>query len=78
MESINDYRRIGRNIWKRDDNFYRLTGKGITPNGCWIIAPRLIELTDIDTATGNDVYGRSVIEFDVTGTVTADNEYIKR
>ena len=53
-------------------------GKGITPNSCWIIAPYLQELKDIDVATGNDVYGPSRLDFDgITGTVGAGPEYIR-
>lgn len=78
MNSINDFNRVGRNLWQRDNKYYRLTGIGITPNGCWIIAPQLVELADIDTATGTDIYGPDIIRFDVTGTVDAYNTYINR
>jgi len=74
--SINDFTQINRNLWKKNSKYYRLTGMGITPNGCWIIAPTMIELIDIDAATGNDIYGAEVIKFDATGTVMTGNEYV--
>lgn len=75
--SCNDLEKINRNLWKYNGKHYRLIGSGITPNGCWIIAPRMIELIDIDVSTGMDVYGASALEFDgVAGTMNADHEYI--
>lgn len=49
------------NLWKRDGKYYRLFGDGITPNGCWRINPYLRELSDIDAATGRDIYGEETI-----------------
>jgi hypothetical protein len=74
--SINDIERIGRNLYKHEGIYYRLFGKGVTPNNCWVIAPVFIELTDIDVSTGTDIFGPSRIEFDVTGTVNAHCEFI--
>jgi hypothetical protein len=75
--SINNFERTARNFYRFNGKAYRLFAKGITPNGCWLIAPKMIELVDIDVATGNDVYGKETIEFDVTGTVQAGCEFIK-
>jgi hypothetical protein len=75
--SINDIERVNRNLYKSEGKYYRLFARGITPNNCWLIAPVLRELIDIDVATGEDVYGMSQIEFDVTGTVSAYSEFIK-
>ena len=75
--SINDIERVNRNLYKSEGKYYRLFARGITPNDCWLIAPVLRELIDIDVATGKDVYGLSQIEFDVTGTVSAYSEFIK-
>jgi hypothetical protein len=77
--SINDItnEQVGRNLYKFEGKFYRLFGKGVTPNGCWIIAPEMRELKDINVATGKDVYGEDVLQFDgVTGTVGAPREHI--
>ena len=64
-----------RNLYMLDGKYYRLFARGVTPNGCWLIAPVLRELENIDIATGKDVYGAGYIEFDVTGTVPAQYEY---
>jgi len=77
MNSMNDFERVNRNLYKKDKKYFRLFGHGITPNNCWIIAPKMIELVDIDIASGNDVYGDTVIEFDCVGTVSAYYEYIR-
>ncbi len=75
--SINDIERINHNLYKSQGKYYRLFAKGVTPNDCWLIAPVMRELIDIDVATGKDVFGVSLIEFDVTGTVSAYSEFIK-
>lgn len=69
----------GKNLYmnKESGKYYRLFAKGITPNGCWLVAPKFIELVDIDTATGQDVYGDDVYSLpDVTGTVSSYIEFI--
>lgn len=76
--SINDLEQVGHNLYKYDGKYYRLFGKGITPNNCWVIAPKMVELADIDVATGNDIYGENELEFNgVTGTVGAPRQHIK-
>lgn len=75
--SINDIERINRNLYKSEGKYYRLFARGITPNDCWLIAPVMRELIDIDVATGKDVFGMGQIEFDVTGTVSAYSEFIR-
>ncbi len=65
------------NLWKKGRKYYRLFGKGITPNGCWRIAPKMVELVDICVANGKDVYGEEEIEFDACGTVPSCHEVIK-
>jgi hypothetical protein len=63
-------------LYRRGGIYYRLTASGITPNGCWLINPQLIELIDIDIATGTDIYGSEIIGFGgVTGTVSASYPY---
>lgn len=49
-------------LYKSDatGRYYRLTYIAITPNGCWLVSPKLIEVLDIDIATGTDIYGNSV------------------
>jgi hypothetical protein len=73
---INGFEKVGRTLYRANRKYYRLYGKGITPNGCWVIAPKLREITDIDAGTGNDIYSGNFITLDVTGTVSASNEYI--
>jgi len=78
MVSINDLEKIGGNLYRRGKYYYRLFGKSITPNGCWVIAPEIRELLDIDISTGRDVYGRRTLEIcgGITGTVEASAEYL--
>ena len=72
---LTDYRtnekfeQVGLNLWKKDVKYYRLFGFDVTPNGCWRIAPGMVGLADIDTATGEDVYTDEVIYLDYCGTV---------
>ncbi len=82
----NAFTQIGTNLYKigfnqfEDKRYFRLFGTGITPNGCWIINPKMVELKDIDIASGQDVYGTEIIFDNITGTVSASGgfrEYIK-
>lgn len=59
------------------NRYFRLFGTGTTPNGCWVINPKMIELEDIDTTSGKDVYGPEILINDITGTVSSCNQYIK-
>ena len=68
--------KISTNLYKENDTYYRLLAKGVTPNGCWLIAPIYFELKDIDLATGKDIYGTKTIDVD-TGTIPASTPYIK-
>ena len=52
MNSINDFEQVGINLYRKDNKYYRLFGKDITPNRCWIISPEMRELKDIETKTG--------------------------
>lgn len=75
--SINDVEIVNKNLYKHDGRYYRLFAKDITPNRCWLIAPVMKELLDIDVATGLDVYSSEILEFNgVTGTVSASHEFI--
>lgn len=74
--SINEFNRVNRNLYKYNNRYFRLFGKSVTPNGCWIVAPVMKELRDIDVATGKDVFGSIEIKFDVVGTVQAGREFI--
>lgn len=66
----------GRTLYKQDGRYYRLFAWGITPNRCWLIGARMIELIDIDAASGEDVYGEDVINYDI-GIIQAGIEYIR-
>lgn len=74
--SLNDYEHVGLKLWKRmiDGKLFRLFGREITPNGCWLLGAQLRELKDIDVSTGKDVYGPEVIEFE-TSVVQGCYEY---
>ena len=62
-------------LYKKGSKYYRLFARGITPNGCWLIAPKMVHLKDINIATGKDIYGKSIqIAGGVTGTVNASGE----
>ena len=68
---------VAVNLYKIENKYYRLFARGTTPNNCWLIAPELRELLDIDVATGKDVFGSHIIPFrDVTGTCGAYHQYI--
>jgi len=56
-DKINSFQRINANLWKRGRYYFRLFANGVTPNECWLINPRMVELKDIEISSGNDVYG---------------------
>jgi len=80
--NYNEFEQIRANLYQiefsdiTDNRYFRLFGSGITPNGCWIINPKMVELKDIDIASGGDVYGAEIKIHDITGTVPAYKEYI--
>lgn len=78
MAQINEFEQIRRNFWRKDEKSYRLFAYGITPNGCWLISPEMREIVDIDIATGNDIYGEDIIEFEYIGTVPASFQYLPK
>lgn len=71
-----EFEQINRNLWKRNGTYYRLYSVGVTPNGCWLIAPKMVELADIDISTGKDVYGAQAVHFSVAGDVPSIYESI--
>lgn len=73
--SFNKVEQVRVNLWKYDGKYFRLFGKGITPNGCWIINPEMREVIDINTATGTDEYGITVLRPD--STVSSCHEFVK-
>ena len=75
--NYNEFERTGRNFYKANNHSYRLFGTGTTDNGCWVINPKMVELKDIDIASGNDVYGQEIKINDITGTVPATSGYIR-
>ncbi|MGD9212417.1 MAG: hypothetical protein PVI90_16670 [Desulfobacteraceae bacterium] len=75
---IVEMEQIASNLYKKDGKYYRLYAQGITPNGCWLISPEMRQLIDIDNTTGKDICGFDVIKAsDITGTVSAQNEYVR-
>ena len=76
MANFYKFKRVGTNLYKAGKKYFRLFGKGITPNGCYIIAPKLKELRDIDVASGNDIWGDLEVNFSVIGSVSSGPEYI--
>ena len=80
MYKIDGFQKIetSPNLWKKNNKYYRLTAWGETPNNCWLISPKMIELKDIDIATGKDVYGEKItINGGVVGTVPANLAYTR-
>jgi hypothetical protein len=79
--NYNEFEKVHSNLYQiefsniKDNRYFRLFGTGITPNGCWIINPKMVEIEDIDIATGNDVYGTEIKMHDICGTVAAYNQY---
>lgn len=69
---IGEYAQVGRNLYRRGDKYFRLFGVGVTDNGCWIIAPEMREMIELDIASGKYIYGPEVVKFCVMGEVTAD------
>ena len=74
---IKGFEQKGRNLWKQDKMYFRLAGLGITLNGAYRNAPVMIELADIDIATGNDVYGNNILDLE-TGSVDIYHESLNR
>ena len=75
---ITDFTQERSNFWRSKDGkkSYRLFAHGITPNGCWLIAPKMVELVDIDIATGNNIYGQELVFQDAIGTVSGSYNFI--
>ena len=73
MKRYEDFKKVGDNLYRSGSFYFRLFGTGISPNDCWILNPSMKQLTDIETATGNDVYGDIEYIFDVCGTVPVVN-----
>lgn len=69
---IDDYRRCGQTLYQNvaTGTYYRLVAYGVSPNGCWLIDPRLYELLDINAGSGDDVYGPGVVNFEYCGTIS--------
>ena len=74
--TIKGFEQVGRNLWKYDGHYFRLFGKGITPNNAYLAGAHMRELLDIDIATGLDVYGGWVQELEL-GAATIYNEYVR-
>ena len=77
-----EFEQVGRNLWKYDRDgegkvsYFRLFGKGITPNRCWLAGAYMRELVDIDIPTGKDIFSNWIQDLEL-GTVTIYNEYLK-
>ena len=68
---LEEFERAGRNLWKA------IKSDGSVPCGTYFrlscVAPVMLELIDIDVATGRDIYGEGRVEFE-TGTFTQIKE----
>lgn len=73
---IDAFEKVGRNLYRTGAGYWRLFAAGITPNGCWLMAPKMRELKDIDVASGKDVYGPAEVEFEICGTVSSGRDFI--
>ena len=61
---IDAFENKGRNLYKTGAGYWRLFANGVTPNGCWLINARMVELKDIDVATGADIFGDAEVELE--------------
>ena len=74
---LSEFTKINSNLYKFEDKLFKLFGMGITPNGCWILAPEMREV-DIDIASGEYIYSGLVITCtDLCGTIQAGPEFIR-
>jgi len=73
--TFNNFSQIARNLYKCGSGYFRLAGHSVTPNGCWISAPKMVQLIDIDAGTGRDVFGDVEFNFE-TGTVPAGRTFL--
>lgn len=76
MYSITQFVQVNRNLYRTNAAYWRLFAVGETPNNCWLYGSKMVELKDIDTATGRDVYGSAEVELS-EGTTPASYEYIR-
>jgi hypothetical protein len=70
------FEQVGRNLYRTGSGYWRLAAIAVSPNGCWLLAPKMVELQDIDTASGTDILGSAQVVFDVCGTVPACYEFL--
>ena len=77
MEHLSNFEMISSDggLYFRDGKHYRLFSKGKTLNACWLVAPILKELKNIDTFFDVDVYEQEIIELD-GGTVPSCRGFI--
>lgn len=77
MPNFNQFEKSihNRNFYKFEGKSYYLFAKGVTPNGCWLIAPEMREVTDIDVATGKHIFSGEVYKLEVTGDVPSSCVY---
>ena len=76
VNEIKGFEQVGRNLYKFDGHYFRLFGKGITPNGCWLAGAEMRQLLDIDTATGNDIFSQWVQPLEL-GAVRIYSDHIR-
>lgn len=69
-------KKVGINLYKHEDSYFKMFATNITPNGCWLSNASLKEVLDVDAYSGNYVYGNKVLQFD-TGVVPSSNTFIK-
>jgi len=75
MKRLRDFQLVRGSLWSRSSKYYRLTAGSVTPNGCWLVHPRMVEISDIDIATGSDVETGKVYHLE-NGTVPASCAYV--
>ena len=63
------------NLYKRDGKWYKLAANGISPNGCWLLCPKMVQVLDMETATGKLIYGSESFQLQ-TGSVSAGHSYL--
>lgn len=73
---FDEVEKINRNLYIYNKHYYKLFASGVTPNGCWVVNALLREIIDIESESGTDVFGSSMILFG-EGEVSSSNEFIK-
>lgn len=73
------FERVNNNLYKYNKKYFKLFGTNTSSNHCWIENAIMVELIDLDTATGKFVFGTTFSRMGVYcggGSVQAGNEFL--